>query len=245
MIAARRPRRPSSGRDDAGTTLLEILVATSVMAIVMAMFTTGVVRMYRSAQITEAISTARSQLTVAFGRLDRQVRYARQLAREGVANGHWYVEYLTDPIGGPKRCGQLRVPQPRGGPSAPAGRLETRTWVHGADAYPEGLCVDGGATPVPGAEVRLQKCASPPVDHQRWIFNTNVNFEGVKGKSGNGFCWNAKEPGQSGFPVVLGDADATPKTCRSGPYNNQENEVEGARADRPLPGQLSDQGLLG
>jgi type II secretory pathway pseudopilin PulG len=132
VIAVRRLRRSPIGRDETGTTLLEILVATSVMAIIMAMFTTSVVRMYRSAQYTEAISTAQSQLTVAFGRLDRQVRYARQLSRDGVTGGYWYVEYLTDPIGGPRRCWQLRVPQPRGGPSAPAGRLETRSWVHGA-----------------------------------------------------------------------------------------------------------------
>jgi type II secretory pathway pseudopilin PulG len=118
-----------------------------------------------------------------------------------------------------------------------------------ADGYPEGLCVDGGAAPVVGAEVTLQRCLSPPADHQRWIFNVNVNFEGVKGKSGNGFCWNAEVPGTTGFPLVLGDVAATPRTCRSGPYNNRENflpeSAVGAGAAGPTSRQLVNFGQFG
>lgn len=111
-----------------------------------------------------------------------------------------------------------------------------------ATSYPEGLCVDG--VPAPAARVTLQRCVSPPAEQQRWLYNNHTNFEGVTGSSGNGFCWNAQAPGQSGFPVVMDNAH-----CNEGPYTNQYNFFPdfsvGAGAAGVASGQLVNFGQFG
>lgn len=134
MTGAPRTRPAPGARtapDDAGVTLLELMVAASIMVVVMVMFTSGALLMYRSAQYTEAVTTAQAQLSAAFGRLDRQVRYASQLSEQGALNGNWYVEFLTEPPTGPNRCTQLRLPLPSAGLSALNGRLQIRSWDRG------------------------------------------------------------------------------------------------------------------
>ena len=68
----------------------------------MAMVTSGMIQIYRSVGRTEAVSTAQSQLSIAFLRLDREIRYAQAVATPGAADGDeqvaagqdQYVEYL-------------------------------------------------------------------------------------------------------------------------------------------------------
>jgi prepilin-type N-terminal cleavage/methylation domain-containing protein len=94
----------------AGVTLIEVLVAMTLMTIFMSMVTTGVVQMYRAANKSESISIAQSQLRIAFQRLDKEVRYASGISRpgSGVDGSAFYVEYLTTNDGA-RRCRALRL----------------------------------------------------------------------------------------------------------------------------------------
>jgi prepilin-type N-terminal cleavage/methylation domain-containing protein len=117
---------------DAGVTLLEVVVAMSIMSMVMAAFTTGVIAMYRSANRTEAISTAQSQVATAFARLDRELRYATAISEPGTAGSDRYVEYLTITTSGVPTCNELRLDTT----SRAGARLRLRSWSQGSQPPP-------------------------------------------------------------------------------------------------------------
>jgi prepilin-type N-terminal cleavage/methylation domain-containing protein len=103
-------RRRSAGRPhgpgDAGFSLIELLVTMGVMSILMVIFTTAILQVYRTSSATESESFAQSQLQVAFQRTDRELRYASWIGLPGKVGTTWYVEYAdADSI----RCGQLRL----------------------------------------------------------------------------------------------------------------------------------------
>ncbi|MGC9669226.1 hypothetical protein ACNTMW_22040 [Planosporangium sp. 12N6] len=116
---APRLRRHGRTGDDAGATLVELVVGMSVMAVVMVMFTAGILQTYRSVNKGVSLSTAQSQLHVAFLRLDKELRYATGISQPGRLGGSWYVEYLTQ-TGGTETCTQLRL--------STDGRLTRRVW---------------------------------------------------------------------------------------------------------------------
>jgi prepilin-type N-terminal cleavage/methylation domain-containing protein len=95
--------------DDAGVTLIELMVAMTLMSIFGTIFVSGIAQMYRAANYAEALATAQSQVRIAFGRLDTQIRYATGLSTPGPATGaDRYVEYLTSNTG-TEMCGQIRL----------------------------------------------------------------------------------------------------------------------------------------
>lgn len=125
--------------DDAGVTLIEVMVSATLVAVVTAMFTTGLLDIYRSTLRTEAASSAQSQLSTAFLRLDRQVRYAAQVTVPGPGPaGQSRVEFLTTHTGAAV-CTQLQVVAGTNG-----GRLQSRTWNYVPDRAPGPL---PGVTP--------------------------------------------------------------------------------------------------
>ncbi|GGK21689.1 hypothetical protein GCM10010124_12730 [Pilimelia terevasa] len=69
---------PPDRRDDAGVTLVEVLVGLGLMAVVMVVFTSGIVAAMRVARGNEAIADAQAQVSRAFTRLDTELRYAAQ-----------------------------------------------------------------------------------------------------------------------------------------------------------------------
>jgi Tfp pilus assembly protein PilE len=110
-------------------TLLEVMVAAAILNVVFAIFTTGIVVMYKSTRVTEAVAVTQSQLNIVFQRLDREVRYASSVSVPSIAaddNGDWYVEYLST-YTGTETCTQLRLHTL----SAPP-LLQRRTWTVGA-----------------------------------------------------------------------------------------------------------------
>lgn len=126
---ASRPASRGDERADAGVTLIEVLVSMSVLAIVISMFTGGVVTMYRSVTLQESVTTARSHANIAFQRLDSDIRYAAGISVPGLtaAPGNIpYVEYETTTRSGP-RCTQLRLF---------GGNLQLRTWPARTTATP-------------------------------------------------------------------------------------------------------------
>jgi prepilin-type N-terminal cleavage/methylation domain-containing protein len=111
--------RADVGRAD-GVTMIEVVVSLTLMAVLMTIFTTAVIEVYRNVNQTEAISTGQSQLNTIFLRLDKEVRYASGISQPIQRPGsNWYVEYLNTSRGN-EICTQLRLTS--------TGQLQRRTW---------------------------------------------------------------------------------------------------------------------
>ncbi len=117
-----RERQPS----DAGMSLLEVVLATSILAICMAMFSSGILQIYRSVNKSESTSTAQSLLNSSFSRLEKEIRYASGISTPGPIGLDSYVEYLTT-SSGTAVCVELRL-------RVSTRQLQRRTWTQGASA---------------------------------------------------------------------------------------------------------------
>ena len=141
-------------RDDRGVTVLEVVVAMSLMLVLVSAVTVGVVTMFRTAGTTALTSTAQSQVSLVVLRLDRQVRYATGISRPRVVGGVQYVEYKFVEKGR-STCVQLRVT---------GGRLQQRTWTSGSTPQSDWATLASGvATPQPFTHLD----ADDQIAHQR------------------------------------------------------------------------------
>lgn len=101
--------------DDHGFSLIDVIVATSIMSVIMVMVTGAIVEIYSNVNRTEGISFAREQLGNSFRRLDKELRYATWVSEPGEVNGAWYLEWATS-----SDCRQLVFAD---------GVLTRRTWT--------------------------------------------------------------------------------------------------------------------
>ncbi|GAA0559395.1 hypothetical protein GCM10010172_48090 [Paractinoplanes ferrugineus] len=101
--------------------LVELIVAMTLMAAVGAMFTGGILQVYRSLNKTDSDYTAQSQLNQAFGTLDREIRYAKSVSTPATVGSDFYVEYLIQ-INNVDTCVELRL-------NTSGGLLQRRTWA--------------------------------------------------------------------------------------------------------------------
>lgn len=120
-------RRRLDLRDDRGVTLVELVVAMMIMAIVMVLSTGAVSMAFDAGQQVDSSTSAQTQTSIAYDRLDKAVRYAIGLSDAGsTANGDPDVELLVKSSTGAPTCTQLRLDRARG-------QLRIRTWtVNGA-----------------------------------------------------------------------------------------------------------------
>ena len=128
----RRPGDRAQCPDDAGFSLVEVMVTMAIMGIMMVIFTGGILQIYRTTTATESINIAQSQLQLAFQRLDKEVRYASWIAEPGKVGTTWYVEFA-----GPTstECRQLRLATtPAGG--SDQGVLQLVKWTQGTPPSP-------------------------------------------------------------------------------------------------------------
>ncbi|MBB4746390.1 type II secretion system protein J [Actinoplanes lobatus] len=124
--------------DEEGFSLIEIMITTSIMAVVMAAVTTAVIQVYSGAKRIEHTSIAREQLDNSFRRLDKELRYATNMSEPGEYDGAWYMEYaLPAPAKTPEKveCRQLKLEN---------GVLSLAHWVRSS-----------GATQTPGPSAAL------------------------------------------------------------------------------------------
>ncbi|HYN96627.1 MAG TPA: prepilin-type N-terminal cleavage/methylation domain-containing protein [Pilimelia sp.] len=119
-------RTPQPRPPDAGITLIEVMVSMTVMGVFLAMFTSSILQAFQAANKTESMSSAQSELHVAYQRLDREIRYAAALSEPGTsAAGNPVVEYLTTNNAGRSRtCNRLRLDRARG-------QLQILEWPEG------------------------------------------------------------------------------------------------------------------
>ncbi len=111
------------GREDAGLTLIEVLVAQAVLGVFMILFTAAAQQMFGTTNRTESLSTAQSQLQIALQRLDKEIRYASVIDPAGQVGDTWYVEYLTT-VSGQPTCTGLKLAD---------GKLWRAAWPQSAD----------------------------------------------------------------------------------------------------------------
>jgi prepilin-type N-terminal cleavage/methylation domain-containing protein len=120
-------RAGSDGQDterDAGVTLIELIIAMGIFAILMGIFMVGIARMTHQTVRVQSVGEATVSLQRAFERLDRQIRYAEAVNRSVLVNGSYYLEFQTSAeslhtaVG---RCDQYRV-------NVAAGTFEARSW---------------------------------------------------------------------------------------------------------------------
>jgi prepilin-type N-terminal cleavage/methylation domain-containing protein len=109
--------------DDDGFSLIEVVVSMTIMAIIGAIFTAGMVQVYRTVTGTDERWIAQGQVSQALMRLDREVRYASYIG--ATSPGRPYVEYqmMNDVT---QQCVQLRIAS-----TANGSQLQRRTWTQG------------------------------------------------------------------------------------------------------------------
>jgi prepilin-type N-terminal cleavage/methylation domain-containing protein len=116
----RLPRRGPMG-DDAGLTLIEVMVAMGLMSVVMVIATAAIAEIYHSVNESDNTAEAQAQVTTAFTRLDQEVRYARSISTPAVVNGDNYVEYLLS-VDNVDTCVELRL-------QTSTNELQRRQWT--------------------------------------------------------------------------------------------------------------------
>ena len=125
-MAERSPSAASNHGDEAGFSLVELLVAMVIFAIFVAVILTSIVAISRSAVRTQLVGESTNSTLVVFGSLDRQVRYSDSINYPGVGpSGNRYVEFrvpAASTAGGLLAiCYQWRF-------SPVNSRLESRRW---------------------------------------------------------------------------------------------------------------------
>ena len=108
-------------RADAGMTIIEVVVAMSIMSILMAAITGAVLQIYHSVNEVDSLSEAQTQVDSAFIRLDREVRYARSVSDPALVGSDYYVEYLSS-VNSVDTCVELRL-------RTTTGELQRRQWT--------------------------------------------------------------------------------------------------------------------
>jgi prepilin-type N-terminal cleavage/methylation domain-containing protein len=141
---------------DSGMTLLEIICTMAIMSVVMAMVTAGLVSFLRADRSTTALVDTQTRWGRVFGRLDKELRYAEDVAVVPLAgSGSTYpsLVYLTTVTSA--RCaalslagGQLRYQQwPPGSGRGPVTVLATGVTVIAGQAP---FSMTAGPTAAPG-----------------------------------------------------------------------------------------------
>jgi hypothetical protein len=101
-----------TGRDDAGVTLVEMIVAMSAFALVLLVFINAVRIMTSAMSRVSAVTAATTQSRAAADVLGRQLGYASaaNLPFWSAATGSWYFEFESDAVqsGTDSRCTQWR-----------------------------------------------------------------------------------------------------------------------------------------
>ena len=158
---------------DAGTTLVELMVGMTLMIIFMGMFTGAVVMMNSAMNKSQAVNMTASQLNVAFLSLDKSVRYAAAISTPGQGTpgtGDWYVELRVTSTGA-EVCNQVRV-------DIGSQQLQSRTWtvVNAVSSTPTGWLpissgISNGAAAV-GASTQPFFLVPAPPDPSAVLQNT-------------------------------------------------------------------------
>jgi type II secretory pathway pseudopilin PulG len=128
-----RPAR----HDDAGFSLIEVVVTAGMVLVLMVVFTTAILQVFGNSGRAESTAAAQSQLRLAFQRIDRELRYASWIAVPGKVSTSWYVEFASSDG---TECLQLRLRTtsalPPDNDTDGRGVLQLLRWKPGSPAAP-------------------------------------------------------------------------------------------------------------
>ncbi|GLY97338.1 prepilin-type N-terminal cleavage/methylation domain-containing protein [Actinoplanes sp. NBRC 103695] len=97
-------------RDDAGFSMIEVMVGAAIMSTVMAIASQGFLSMYQSANRAEAAAVAQTQLATAFQKMDREIRYAYRVNVPYTSGGDYAVTYVVPDANNRQLCVELTLP---------------------------------------------------------------------------------------------------------------------------------------
>jgi prepilin-type N-terminal cleavage/methylation domain-containing protein len=117
-----RLRAARDAGDDSGLTLIEMVVAITVLSVAMILFTGGMIQIYTNLNKTESLSGVQAQLNEAFLRLDKEIRYASSIGAPDAEAPDYYIRYLITNTGSPT-CVELKL-------DGTAKKLLRRNWTH-------------------------------------------------------------------------------------------------------------------
>jgi prepilin-type N-terminal cleavage/methylation domain-containing protein len=148
-LIARRDRRRITD-PEAGFTVIELMVALMVFSIFLAIVTTSILALTRSASRIQVAAVSTSQELAVFARLDHAIRYADGINLQGTgASGDSYIEFRTPSDSTPNNltmCTQWRY-------DPTAATVASRQWQDGNfstvtpwDVQLENVANDGGST---------------------------------------------------------------------------------------------------
>lgn len=108
---------------DGGFTLVELIVAIGLIAILFSIFSAGVVVMVHDQDRTRSVADAATQARKVFDTMDKAVRGAAALNQPVLSGNDWYLEFLTSDVknSGAPFCTQWRV-------DTATQTLQQRTW---------------------------------------------------------------------------------------------------------------------
>jgi prepilin-type N-terminal cleavage/methylation domain-containing protein len=130
-MITRLTARLDRARSDDGFTMIEVVVTMVIMAVVLVIFSAGIAQVFGVESKVEAASNSQSSLSIAFQKLDRQIRYATGISTPGpmqTGDADPVVEFLTTNTGA-NICTQLRL-------DVGSGQLLERTWTQSPLAVP-------------------------------------------------------------------------------------------------------------
>ncbi|HEY6795553.1 MAG TPA: type II secretion system protein [Kineosporiaceae bacterium] len=112
----------SAAGGDGGFTLIEMIVAMSLMAVLIAVFMGGVIQMTKDTSRVQNVSNSADQARRAYDRFERTARVASEVNRPVLVGTTWYLEFRTTATGtSTPLCTQWRM---AGGTHL----LQRRTW---------------------------------------------------------------------------------------------------------------------
>jgi prepilin-type N-terminal cleavage/methylation domain-containing protein len=198
--AARRRMSGLCATRDGGLTLIEVVVAMSIMTVVGAMFTASVLQLFRSASFSEAASTAQSQVNIAFLRLDKEIRYAAAVSTPGSVGSDSYIEFLTSYTGTPV-CTELRL-------HVATRQLQRRTWIQGSSPL------------APSAWIPLASSVSSPQPFTFTAADATFNYQRLRlqlvATSGSGGTATPKQSDITFTALNTSLATSSATTCTEG-----------------------------
>lgn len=189
MTRLRAALRRRFDGDDAGMSLVELIVAMGIFTFVIAVFMGGVVVMTKDAGRAAAVADSGDAALRVFQRMDRQVRYATSIngAGAGTTPGTYYVEYLMNAVqaGQSPICTQWQY-------SSSARTIAVRSWTDVAPRTPTAWSIVAtnvrNDLSIPSEVPFVFKPADPISLHQQLYVHLDIGHgpSGAAGKKGAG-----------------------------------------------------------
>ena len=176
-------------RNDAGFSLMEVMVGSAVMSVVMAIATSAFVHMYRTTNATEANALTEANLMASFAKLDRDLRYAYRINAPYQPTADTFaVDYVVPDVRNTLLCVQLTLPMsggalvrrqwPQASTSADASAVTTGV---ATDLVSANTTINAGGAQVPANPFTLRTTGQDGSNFDRLRINVNSTV-GLSGK---------------------------------------------------------------